>query len=347
MSGSVTKRRTWKLVVFLSVTLIVMLVMLEYGLRAIKSVTLDGTLYLAAPTINNEPHPTYGWISPASRRYEKTDACYGDGVVSYNEAGFRAPPLAEATDASPKVCILGDSTMQGYQMPDGSYLPHLLAAELAKHHDAPYVLPLAVLGYGSLQRWLLYQDFCRDIQPDVVVWSWDDNDPTNDSYLADRNAGPNNVRPRPYLEDGEIVMRRSYPIHLTDQIDSLLTVKMLNGLIMLALKEDDETIAAYREQGWAVADSLAERLAQEVEHPIALVSRDATRAIEMFKRHGFELAIYDPFPDEERCLPRDLHPNTRGHQRMLNALLPVVEEVLQPAESPLRVGAVPGGPEPE
>lgn len=342
MSGSTSKSRKWKRVVILLSILILMVVVLEYGLRAVKSVMMDGKLHIATSTINNRLHQTYGWLSPASRRYEKADACYGDGVVSYNDSGFRAPPLTEAADASPKVCILGDSTMQGYQMPDGGYLPHLLAAELAKQHDAPYVLPLAVLGYGSLQRWLLYQDFCREIQPDVVVWAWDDNDPTNDSYLADRNAGPNNARPRPYLEQGEIVIRHPYPIHLTDWIDSSLIVKILNGLVLLALKEEDETIRGYREQGWAVAETLTGRLAAEVDRPIALVSRDSTRAIEMFQRQGFELAVYGTFPDEERCLPKDIHPNTIGHQRMLRVLLPVVEQVLESDEPPVTAGR--GGP---
>ena len=61
-----------------------------------------------------------------------------------------------------------------------------------------------------------------------------------------------------------------------------------------------------------------------------LLSSPTARAIEMFRRHGFRLAIYEPFEAEESCLPSDSHPNAAGHRRLLATLWPVVAETLAP-----------------
>ena len=113
-----------------SLMIVTCFVTVEYGLRAIKSLSSEGTLYLTTPSLNSRLHPRYGWLSHPSFQFEKSDSCYGRGVITYNEDGFRAPPPATASEADILVCILGDSTMQGYQIPDNRHLPHLLDKRL-------------------------------------------------------------------------------------------------------------------------------------------------------------------------------------------------------------------------
>lgn len=312
------------LVLFIGITLI----SLEIGLRGVKSVMLDGILYLSSPSINSRPHEKYGWISHSSFEYEKHDDCYGSGIVRYNEAGFRAPSISQANDADVKICILGDSTMQGYQMPDGEHLPFLLANELEQSSYRPYVLPLAVGGYGSVQQWMLFEDYCNALDPDMVIWHWAKNDPTNNSYLADRYSGPNNARLRPYYENGEILLRKAYPIRISDTIDHLMTIKLLNGLILRYSEVQERELTEYRETGWEVAEIMAKRVADSVQNRVALVMSTEERAIEMFSRLGYKLAIYEPFSSDMKCLPKDSHPNPQGHKHMLNALMPVINEAL-------------------
>jgi len=309
-------------------TIAITVIILEFSLRVTKSLMVDGVLYVASPSINNTLHQKYGWISPSSRRFEKKDACYGDGVVSYNAAGFRAAPMPQAQSADLLVCILGDSTMQGYQIPDGGHLPHLLAAHLDRLYGDVFVLPLAVGGFGSLQEWMLFDDYCKDLNPDLLIWAWDKNDTTNNSFEADRNSGPNNTRPRPYFENGEIVIRRPYPIQIQDRIDTTITIKLLNGILLrfsiAPLDERNE----YLEEGWNVARVMAKRVSDQVENRIALVMETETRAIEMFSELGYTVATYERFPAELTC-PTDPHPTTEGHKKMFEAIIPVLDSVLQ------------------
>lgn len=318
----------WHKLILLILFICIILITLEFSFRGVKSIILDGVLHLSSPSINNRPHEKYGWISPSSFEYEKYDDCYGSGVIRYNQDGFRAPPVFHADNADVKICILGDSTMQGYQMPDGKHLPFLLSKELEQRFDKPYVLPLAVGGYGSVQQWMLFEDYCRNLDPDVVVWDWAKNDPTNNSFLADRNSGPNNARPRPYYENGEIILRRPYPIRIHDSIDHLMSIKLLNGLMLKYSKAPEAELVEYRETGWNVAEIMAKRVADSVKNKIALVMSTEKRAIKMFKRLGYKLAIYEPFPRDMMCKPKDSHPNTQGHKHMLDAIIPVINETL-------------------
>jgi hypothetical protein len=314
----------------MALVLIFSFLLLEYGMRAVKAWTVDGCLYIGAPSINSRLDPKYGWMSPKSFRVYKKNACYGEGPVTYNEQGFRAPPPAEATNADPIVCILGDSTMQGYQIPDGGYLPHMLQRELQKTYRKPYVLPLAVGGYGTVQEWMLFEDFGRPLHPNALIWHWCGNDPENNNYMAERYSGPgnNNVRPRPYLEDGRIVIRHPYPLHICDPIDELMAFRFLNGFLLKWTAHPSSEMAPCLEAGWRVADELVSRVAHEVEHKIALIPVGEDRAIKMFRAHGFQIVEYS-YPKGCDCLPKDSHPNTKGHQLMLQALMPVLREELK------------------
>lgn len=310
------------------VGLFVSLAALEYGLRAWKSLTYDGVLHLASASINNRPHPRYGWAGPASVRIQKDDACYGRGLVTYDAEGFRS--LVHPEDPDLVVCFLGDSVVQAYQIPDGLTLPDLVAARLRRHYRAPDVLPLAVGGYGTLQEWMLFEDYCRARQPAALILDWSGNDVVNNSFLAERYGGSrnNNARPRPYLEGGFIRMRRPYALHLTDRLDELLTVRLLNTALLDRDRRPADELARYEETGWQVADDLLGRLARSVEHRIALVRATDTRARGMFERHGFRVVAYEDLPPEDKCLPRDFHPNPRGHRRLFEALWPVLSREL-------------------
>lgn len=132
--------------------LVLALIISEYTLRIVKSILMDGAIHIATPSINNREHKKYGWLSPASHSHFKSDECYGEGEVSYNDYGFRAPPMERASSATPLICILGDSTMQAYQLPDLATLPSLLAERLGPDYREVFVLPLAVGGYGSVQQ---------------------------------------------------------------------------------------------------------------------------------------------------------------------------------------------------
>jgi len=306
------------------------LLLLEYALRTVRSLFQYGALYLSSPSADVEFHPKYGWISPSLLRVKKDDDCYGRGWVTYNDAGFRAPPMSDARDSDLVICILGDSTVHAFQIPDGQHLSHLLDSRLRQQFARPFVLPLAVGGYGSAQQWMLFEEYCRDLNPAVVIQHWCANDMINNSYVAERYSGPanNNARPRPYLEDGELVVRRPYPVHFSDWIDGLLIARAFNSL-GLQWTEDPELASQGLEEGWHVAEEVTRRLSESIPIKIALVEETEERAIEMFRRHSFVVATYSPFTANETCLPNDPHPNSAGHHRLLTALWPSLDDVLR------------------
>jgi len=306
------------------------LLLLEYALRTIRSLSHYGVLHLSSPSADVEFHPRFGWISPPSQRVRKSDDCYGRGWVTYNDDGFRAPPMSHAHDSDLVICMLGDSTLHSFQIPDGQPLPHLLASRLRQHFARPFVLPLAVGGYGSAQQWKLFEEYCRDLNPAVVIQHWSANDVINNSYLAERYSGPvnNNARPRPYLESGQLVLRRPYPVRVSDWIDSLLVIRAINTLTLQWTVRPDLASQGL-EEGWQVAEEVTRRLSESIPAKIALVEETEERAIEMFRRHGFLVATYTPLAADETCLPDDPHPNSAGHRRLLTALWPTLDGVLR------------------
>ena len=306
-------------------------VTLELALRAYKTMIYDGFLYLRTSSPNNRFHEKYGWIGPPGEVYEKSDDCYGRGTVTYNQQGFRAPDLEDLEMPEPVVCILGDSVMQGHQIPDGKHLPHLLQKALSETYPNSLVLPLAVGGYGTLQQWMLYKDFCEPLNPQVVIWHWSRNDPINNSFKAERNfIRDNSARKRPYFENGNIEYKKPYPIRTIDSIDWLMTTRAVNTVLLkfqskLSSAESNDAL----EQGWSVADHFIGEIAKSTNASlIALLVRGEDRATDMFERHGYSIAIHQRIGEHLRCLPRDTHANQKGHEAMLDALLPVVSNVL-------------------
>ena len=85
------------------------------------------------------------------------------------------------------------------------------------------------------------------------------------------------------------------------------------------------------EVGWDVAYVMAKRGSDQVEKKIALVMETETRAVEMFNELDYAVATYEPFSNELTCAPRS-HPTTEGHQKLLEAVTPVLERVLKEPE---------------
>ena len=318
-------------VILWSILALFILGSLELGLRAYRSLAYDGGLFLLGSSPNYELHDKYGWISRSNFSHKKNNDFYGKGLAHYNAEGFRSRPLSEAAQADFKVCILGDSYMQGHQMPDGEHLPHLLEEALKKRFKNPYVLPLAVGGYGSLQQLMLFEDFGVPFQPDLIIHQWCSNDVINNSYLAEKyNVGNNNVLRRPYMEEGKIVYRRPYRLHISDWIDNLVIVKVVNILLARQSAKDvtPENLSEYYEKGWEVADICTKKIISKGIAPcIALIPKNEPRAIDLFQSNGAFLSTYT-IADQYKNLPVDNHPNGAGHQVMLEGLLPLIDSIL-------------------
>lgn len=107
-----------------------------------------------------------------------------------------------------KILIIGDSFTQDVQVNNGeewySYL------ERAYTNVEFFVF--GTQGYGTLQEYMVLDDFVDQINPDVVLLQFTMNDYQNNYHPLDKTLYPySNIAIRPYFENGKIVYRYTAP----------------------------------------------------------------------------------------------------------------------------------------
>jgi len=86
-------------------------------------------------------------------------------------------------------------------------------AYLEGHFSNVEVFVSVVEGYGSLQEYLVLDDYIDTIKPNLILWQFCSNDYDNNLYELDLAGYPyNNHGLRPYLEQGAIVYRLPLPL---------------------------------------------------------------------------------------------------------------------------------------
>ncbi len=174
---------------------------------------------------------------------------------------------------------------------------------------------------------MLYEKHCRALTSGFIVVDWDNNDIVNNSFDCERYSGPrnNDARHRPYLDvkSGEIQMRSPYPFSISQSLDDLILVRVVNTVLLRseAHEGQDPRIQAAIAEGQSVASEIAKRFKSEPGRKIALLGAAETSAKAIFEGADFERVIHEDIPDSMRCLPRDPHPNKEGHTLMLKSLL--------------------------
>ena len=176
-----------KKVVFSLVPAIVLLGLAEIAARVfytrppavLVQAPLDGVVNLTVPDFF-EYHPRLFWVlRPGIRR---PPSFWGDIT---NSRGFRMK--SEPGDRREKVRILclGDSCTYGLRLP----LDHAWPAALDRLLESAEVVNAGVPGYSSYQGRVLFEDRCEDLEPDVLVVAF----------------GQNDVMAWPSRQDGQIV----------------------------------------------------------------------------------------------------------------------------------------------
>ena len=100
--------------------------------------------------------------------------------------------------------VLGDSFTQMEWVSNGEEW----YAYLEKAFDNLELFVYGAGGYGTLQEFMVLNDYMDVINPDIILWQFSNNDYFNNVFEIDRAKYPdNNFGVRPYLEEGEIVYR--------------------------------------------------------------------------------------------------------------------------------------------
>lgn len=153
----------------------------------------------------------YGWDIPANSEYrqivEDSPGKPVEIIVKYFDNGFKR--WGDVHTEKVKMFIIGDSYTQMNLVSNGEEWYSFLEKEFGN-------LELFVYGgggYGSLQEYMVLDDYIDKIKPDLIILQFFDNDFYDNLYELDLLSYPyNNHGVRPYLENGKIVYRQPLPL---------------------------------------------------------------------------------------------------------------------------------------
>jgi hypothetical protein len=153
----------------------------------------------------------YGWTAPENRTMLRTVQDQPGQFRTVENRFFRAGFKRWGNLNSPntKLLILGDSFTEMNQVSNGEEW----YGYLEKAFDTVEWFVHGMGGYGSLQEYMVLNDYIDQIKPNLILWQFCSNDYINNSYVWDRKTYPyNNFGVRPYLEHGQIVYKLPMPL---------------------------------------------------------------------------------------------------------------------------------------
>jgi hypothetical protein len=144
-----------------------------------------------------------GWRPTTNYRFQgfRKDAVEHEYFVNIrtDRNGFRM--FGNLNSKKPKIMFIGDSFTHALEVSDDKTYYSILAGRL----------PIEVFaygggGYGTLQEYMILDEYIDQIKPDAIVWQYCYNDFINNSYdLELKSHINNNGMRRPYLtKDGQI-----------------------------------------------------------------------------------------------------------------------------------------------
>lgn len=151
----------------------------------------------------------YGWAVPSnakdSKMIEDSPGKRVKVTVEYFDYGFKR--WGDPCSQKVKMFIIGDSYAQMSKVSNGqewySFLENELNLELFVYGAG---------GHGSLQEYMVFDDFIDKIKPDLILLQFCDNDYENNLYELDLSVYPYNSNGyRPYLENDKIIYRQPAP----------------------------------------------------------------------------------------------------------------------------------------
>lgn len=143
-----------------------------------------------------------GWQTKPNHVVSGPHRGYGNVLYSTMDHGFRV--FGDPSEDGFKVLVIGDSSTEASQVSDGETYYEVMAAACPDLNIFAY----GAGGYGSLQEFLILDAFIDQIDPQLIVWQFDWNDLINNSLQWESiSRNNNNLMTRPYLLNGEIVLR--------------------------------------------------------------------------------------------------------------------------------------------
>jgi hypothetical protein len=206
----------------LAVTVVIILVLGELTLRVVHYYKWKRPLFFAAQGVAQPLYPDakLGWR--ATENYNSRELARDAAGKTYQVCGssdgngfrfFGDPPSEKI-----KILVIGDSYTQAIEVSNARAYYGVMAAHLPKAEFFVY----GAGGYGTLQEYLIIDEWIERIKPQVLLLQLCTNDFINNSYALEHASwGNNNLMRRPYLDDcGKIFYKN--PARLNVIPDNLL-----------------------------------------------------------------------------------------------------------------------------
>jgi hypothetical protein len=191
----------------------------------ISFIIMDIILGLTFPSVYKQT--PYGWSvkenTEKKTRIEDTPGNFRSILAKYYKNGFKR--WGDIKTKKKKIFIIGDSCTQMNWVSNGEEW----YSYLEKEFNDIEVFVFGGGGYGSLQEFMILDDFFDAIEPDLILWQFCSNDYWNNLYELDISSYPyNNHHIRPYLEDGAVVYRLPLPLSVIRKysfvVDRILSI---------------------------------------------------------------------------------------------------------------------------
>ncbi len=191
----------------------------------------------------NLPHPVLGWVrKPGSNHIHQRFAA--NSQVTYNSQGWRdVEHQVKKPKGTFRILVIGDSFMEAKEVQlEQSFARQLDYQAKAAGYDVE-VISMGVGGYGTLQEYLVFEEFGKQYAPDLVLLAFFMNDlGNNSSELSSSRARPQldpnhpdqwKIIPVDYqrLKRKILTSDTRHQLKNSDWIHKLALVKLVNNVI--------------------------------------------------------------------------------------------------------------------
>lgn len=182
-------------IAFAVAAIVILFLVLEVILRAVVSISVD---YLSKRQEITYEYKLWqmhlfdsfmGMHEPDPQLFWRLKPNYSNSFISVNSDGFPGPEIGQKEPGEYRILFLGDSTPLGLGLPSAELsfvrqLEGLLREEIADRKIT--VINGSVAGYTSWQCRMLLELRGDELQPDLVVTYYGNNDPSINGYLTDK-----------------------------------------------------------------------------------------------------------------------------------------------------------------
>jgi len=279
--------------------------------------TARNTLYRFDPHLGWFPKESHGdWFEGSVRFW-----------VQNNSEGFRDVEHDLSKQEKPRLAVLGDSYVWGYDVEAEDRFTEILRERIPEIE----IFNCGVGGYGTCQERVLYLEKVRKYQPDVVLLAYSGNDRANNLRAI---AEGGYARPHYRLKGGQLVLENLPLPKMIPYYEEAETVgyfyrchlwdSLRYAFMKLRIKlEKDPTEA--------LVVALGEDVAQDGAKYLVAIRANDTDVEEYCKEHGVECFMVSQYL-QDRSTPEDpvrftehgRHWTPKGHRLVAEFVEPIV-----------------------